>query len=207
MHPNPAYRGEGRDRHLAYARDRAFGTLAVNADPSPLLSHVPFLLSGDGTSADLHLVRSNPIARAGDASAVLAVTGPDAYISPDWYGIQDQVPTWNYVAVHLRGRLERLPDVAMRDMLDRQSLAYESRLAPKPIWLPAKMSEEVMERLMRSIVPFRLHVDQVDGTWKLGQNKTDAVRLAAASQVRGGFGSDLQSLADLMHRPSGDAPD
>ena len=206
MHPNPAYRGESRERHLGFARDRAFGMLSVNADPAPLLSHVPFLLSADGASADLHLVRSNPIARAGDAAAVLAVTGPDAYVSPDWYGIPDQVPTWNYVAVHLRGRLERLPDAAMRDMLDRQSMAYESRLAPKPVWMPAKMPSDVMERLLRSIVPFRLHIDLVDGTWKLGQNKTAEVRVAAASQVQDGFGSDLQSLADLMHRPSAEAP-
>ncbi len=204
MHPNPAYRGDGRDRHLGFARNRAFGTLAVNADPAPLLSHVPFLLADDGASADLHLVRSNPIARAGDAPAVIAVTGPDAYVSPDWYGIADQVPTWNYVAVHLRGRLERLPDDAMRDMLDRQSAAYEARLLPKPVWLPEKMAGEVMERLLRAIVPFRLHIDQVDGTWKLGQNKTDEVRLAAASHVAGGFGSELGALAGLMERPSDD---
>jgi len=54
-----------------------------------------------------HLVRSNPIAqclRAGERKAVLAVSGPDAYVSPDWYArMPDQVPTWNYVAVHLRG--------------------------------------------------------------------------------------------------------
>ena len=207
MHPKPAFRNESRDRHLGFARSRAFGTLAVNADPAPLLSHVPFLLTEEGTSADLHLVRSNPIARAGDAPAVIAVTGPDAYVSPDWYGIADQVPTWNYVAVHLRGRLERLPDDAMRDMLDRQSAAYEARLLPKPVWMPDKMAAEAMEKLLRAIVPFRLHIDQVDGTWKLGQNKTDEVRLAAASHVADGFGSEPEALARLMERPLGDAPE
>ena len=103
MHPNPVFRAEDRARHVEFARDRAFGVLALSAEEGPLLSHVPFLLSEDGSMADLHLVRSNPVVRAlhEPQRAKIAVQGPDAYISPDWYGVEDQVPTWNYVAVHL----------------------------------------------------------------------------------------------------------
>ncbi|CAN0580369.1 unnamed protein product, partial [Ectocarpus sp. 12 AP-2014] len=96
-------------------------TLCINAKESPLLAHVPFLISEDATSIDLHLVRSNPICRCAPSEAVIAVTGPDAYVSPDWYETEDQVPTWNYVSVHLRGKLTALPPKAMRDMLVRQS--------------------------------------------------------------------------------------
>ena len=201
MNPNPAFRGESTARHVAFARDRGFGTLAVNAERGPLLSHVPFLLAEDATSADLHLVRSNPIARLGETEAVLAVTGPDAYISPDWYGADDQVPTWNYVAVHLRGRLVPLPHAEMHAMLDRQSAAYESRLAPKRPWTTEKMSDDAMTRMLRQILPFRLKIETIDGTWKLGQNKPDAVRLAAAGQVQTGMGSELDALARLMADP------
>ena len=95
MHPNPAFRKESDTRNLTFARARGFGLLGVNDDAGPLLSHVPFLLNDDGSTADLHLVRSNPIARREDGPAVLAVTGPDGYVSPDWYGVEDQVPTWN----------------------------------------------------------------------------------------------------------------
>ena len=103
MHPNPTFRQTSDDRNIAFVRDRGFGTLAINAEGGPLLSHVPFLVSGDARTVDLHLVRSNPILRLLDTEAVLSVTGPDGYVSPDWYGVADQVPTWNYVAVHLRG--------------------------------------------------------------------------------------------------------
>ena len=79
MHPNPAFRQSPASRNLAFAHDRGFGVLAVNAPAGPLLSHVPFLLAEDGGAAELHLVRSNPIARAlgGPQPAVLAVSGPD----------------------------------------------------------------------------------------------------------------------------------
>ena len=198
MHPNPAFRSEPETRHLDFARDRSFGTLIIGADGGPLLSHVPFLLSGDGKFADLHLVRSNPIARMGPADAVIAVAGPDGYVSPDWYGVPDQVPTWNYVAVHLRGRLEPLPPETLHDLLDRQSALFENRLAPKTPWTTDKMTPGVMERMMRAILPFRLHIATIDGTWKLSQNKDDAVRLAAADHIETGSGAELAALAQLV---------
>jgi transcriptional regulator len=204
MHPNPAFRKVADEVTLVFLRARAFGVLAVNADAGPLLSHVPFLLSEDGAAADLHLVRSNPIARLDGVAGVIAVSGPDGYVSPDWYGVEDQVPTWNYVAVHIRGRLERLGEGLMRDMLDRQSAAYESRLLPKRPWTADKMSEGALERLMRSILPFRLHVERIDATWKLNQNKTEAARLGAAAEMaRSAIGQETGGLARLMREPPG----
>lgn len=199
MHPNPAFRGVPDARTLAFVRARGFGSLAVNGPKGPLLSHVPFLLSDDGQTADLHLVRSNPILRLLETDAVIAVSGPDGYISPDWYGVPDQVPTWNYVAVHLRGRLTHLPDAAMRDVLDRQSAAYESRLSKAP-WTAAKMTPEVLDRMMRQIVPCRLQIIAMDATWKLSQNKPEDARLGAADALPTGLGSELADLADLMRR-------
>lgn len=204
MHPNPTFRTTPEAQSIAFARERAFGTLALNAADGPLLSHVPFLLNDDATSADLHLVRSNPILALLDTpqNAVIAVQGPDGYVSPDWYGVADQVPTWNYVAVHLRGTLHRLPDEVMRDMLDRQSAHFEQMLSPKKPWHSDKMTPGVMERMMRQIVPCRFAITRIDSTWKLGQNKPDAVRQAAAAQMAArGIGQDTPLLAALMDSP------
>lgn len=209
MHPNPIYRTTDTARNLDFARDRGFGTLAVS-DPqggAPLLSHIPFVLSEDGATVELHLVRSNPIARALAAPlpARLAVSGPDSYISPDWYGLEDQVPTWNYVAVHLTGRLEPCPDAELRGVLDRLSEQFEARLAPKPIWRADKVEAGALARLMRMIVPVRLRIEAVDGTWKLAQNKLEAARLAAAEGVaQAGIGAELTTLAELMRAASGE---
>ena len=204
MHPNPIYRQALPDRNRDYARERAFGMLSINGPEGPLMAHVPFLLNAAGDSLDLHLVRTNPIARAigTPTPAVLAVTGPDSYVSPDWYGIDDQVPTWNYVAVHLRGTIGLLPQDEMRDMLDRQSAHFETALLPKPVWKTAKVTPEVMDRMMRQIVPARMTVTAIDGTWKLNQNKPDAARLRAAGHVKSSaLGTDTALLAALMLAP------
>ncbi|SNS98992.1 FMN-binding negative transcriptional regulator [Antarctobacter heliothermus] len=203
MHPNQTFRRTEQSLALTFARDRAFANLTVSTQGAPLIAHVPFLLAEDGATADLHLVRSNPIARActRQTPATLAVTGPDAYISPDWYGIDDQVPTWNYVAVHLTGTLRPLPVSDLPDLLARQSAAYESRLPGKAPWTMDKMSAETKARFLRMILPFRMDILEVQSTYKLGQNKDDTVRLAAADAVETGFGSELGQLAQLMRTP------
>jgi transcriptional regulator len=202
MHPNPAFRQLPARRHLDFARRRGFGILAVNAPDGPLVSHLPFLVSDDGATLDLHLVRSNPILQLLPAPAVIAVSGPDAYVSPDWYDIDDQVPTWNYVAVHLRGTLALLPDDAMATMLSRQSAAMEAALLPKQPWTMAKMTPGVAERMMRAIRPCRMAVQHIEGTWKLNQNKPDAARLAAADRMTANpLGSEVAAMATLMRNP------
>jgi len=201
MHPNPAFRPEDRARNIGFARDRGFGVLAMSTEDAPLVSHVPFLLSEDGTQAELHLVRSNPIVRAlkQPQTVRIAVSGPDGYVSPDWYGVADQVPTWNYVAVHLTGELQLRPAEDLRDLLDRQSAFYEARLCPKLPWVTEKMSDDALARMMRMIVPCHMRVDEIQGTWKLNQNKPDAVRLRAADRIaEDGFGAELSLLQALM---------
>ncbi|AXI48421.1 negative transcriptional regulator [Sulfitobacter sp. SK012] len=201
MHPNPIFHTADAAKNLGFARERGFGVLAVQGEGAPMLSHVPFLLNTLGDSIDLHLVRSNPIARALKVplQATIVVSGPDSYVSPDWYGVPDQVPTWNYVAVHLTGTLSRLPQDTMREMLDWQSAAIEEQLLPKTPWKTDKMTPEVLESMMRMIVPCRMQVTGVDGTWKLSQNKADEVRLAATDQMEGyGIGSEPRIVAALM---------
>lgn len=202
MHPNPAFRQTPVDRSLAFARARGFGILSVNGPEGPLAAHVPFLLSDDASFAELHLARSNPIARAGlPASALLAVSGPDTYISPDWYGphleVPDQVPTWNYVAVHLRGVLEPLPGEALRPHVDGLSAEHEGRITGKTPWTSAKMTEGAMDRMLRMILPFRLKIISVDGTWKLNQNKPAEIRARAAGALAVGDAA-AQAIAALI---------
>ncbi len=197
MHPNPAFRAASEAEARAMAAARGFGVLCVNGPEGPLAAHVPF--EARGVDLCLHLARSNPIARmALPAAAVMLVAGPDAYVSPDWYGLPDQVPTWNYVAVHLRGTLEPLPDSALRPHLDAVSADFEARLAPKAPWVADKMSAGAMDRMMRAIRPLRLAVTAVDSTVKLNQNKPEAARAGAAAGLAARPDAGSQAIAALM---------
>lgn len=201
MHPNPAFRQEPAFTNIAMCRKRGFGMLCLNGDPAPMISHIPFFLSDNGAEAEIHLMRSNPICRAvtGPMPAVITVSGPDGYVSPDWYNTPDQVPTWNYVAIHMRGVLHPMEVGLMREHLDRLSEHFEARLAPKRPWTTNKMSDEALERMMRQVLPFRFDVQDVDGTWKLNQNKSDDARRGAAEAIKQSpIGHEVETLGALM---------
>lgn len=201
MHPNPAFRQEPEARALDFARARGFGVMAAAGPEGVLAAHVPFVMEGRTLAA--HLVRSNPLAqhlRGGPRPALMIVSGPDAYISPDWYGEDDKVPTWNYVAVHLRGTLRLLADAELRAHLDGLSANFEARLAPKKPWKTDKVTPDLLARMMRQIVPVRLEIGHVDSTFKLGQNRGASLRVNAAAALEAGGtpGSETLALAALM---------
>lgn len=201
MHPNKVFRGATLDQNLDFCRQRGFGALTLSGPNGPLASHIPFVLSEDGKIFGAHLVRSNPMLKAIEEPqpALMIVSGPDGYISPDWYGLDDQVPTWNYVAVHIYGTLERLPDDRLRPHLETLSHQFESRLAPKPIWKLDKVSPDALAKMQRAIVPIEFTIGRVDGTWKLGQNKgPEAQKNAARELVSSEIGQMIEELAVMM---------
>lgn len=207
MHPNPAFRGTDIAENIDFARARGFGVLALSTDGAPLLSHVPFLLNEDGSAAELHLVRSNPMVRAlrEPQPVRLAISGADSYVSPDWYALDDQVPTWNYVAVHLVGTLAPMPHSELPDLLERLSAHFEAQLLPKPPWTRGKMDNEAFTRMLRMILPYRLTIHDIQGTWKLSQNKPTETRHTAAHHIAAqSTGSETRDLAALMLSPFAD---
>ena len=206
MHPNPAFRPDDQAAALELARDRGFGVLTIAGSTGVLASHIPFIIEQNEIRA--HLVRSNPIARLlkqNPTEALLIISGPDAYISPDWYHVADQVPTWNYVAVHIRGPMRLLTEAALLEHLEALSANNEERLLPKKPWTHQKMTESVMERMMRQIVPVAMEVREIESTWKLNQNKDTPARRSAAHAVETSpIGSGQSDLAELMRKIESD---
>lgn len=195
MHPNAAFRWEDRDAMRALAKDIGFGMLFLNTPDGPLVAHLPFVFLDDDRIG-FHMARNNPIARYLDgAEALFVINGPDGYISPDYYGIPDQVPTWNYVAIELVGSVRKMDEAALIAQSDALSHHQESKLAPKPVWTRAKMADGMFEKMLRGIYGFEMHIITWRSTLKLGQNKADAVRIAAAD---GAEEAGNVAIADAM---------
>lgn len=176
MHPNRAFAWDDRDAMLAFVDDIAFATIAAEG---PVVVHAPVLVAGPGRLR-FHLSRGNR-AKLDGRRTIVSVLGPDAYISPDWYGAGDPVPTWNYVAVEAEGPVRRLDEAETIALLDALSAAHEARLAPKPVWTRDKMMPGRFETMLKAIIGYELEIEALRGTRKLGQNKTGAERLSVAA--------------------------
>ena len=177
MHPNRIFAWEDRDAMLALAAETSFATIALDG---PLVAHAPVVVAGPDRLR-FHLARGNrAVAGLDGGRAILSFLGPDAYVSPDWYGSADQVPTWNYLAVEAEGPLRQLDEDELATLLDDLGAVHEKRLAPKPAWTRAKMSPGRFEAMLKAIIGFELTIEALRGTRKLGQHKKEAERDGAA---------------------------
>src|ERR1700736_5393311 len=125
MYTPPMFKSD-RAASLAFAEARGSGLACAWDGIKPIASSLPFYLSfaDDGTPrAAFHVARNNPLIKLADGTTswLLAVSGADAYVSPDWYVSPDQVPTWLYQAVHLTGTVRQLSDAELGPHLDRLS--------------------------------------------------------------------------------------
>jgi transcriptional regulator len=202
MYTPPMFKPD-RAASLAFAEARGFGTVCAWDGARPTASLLPFYLAygDDGTpQAAFHVARHNALANLADGktSWLLAVSGADAYVSPDWYASADQVPTWLYQAVHLTGTVRKLPDSALGPHLDALSAKFEKWLAPKPPWLSAKMTAGRLDAMKKAIVGLVMTVEEVEGSFKLNQHKSDVDHAAIGGALARQPDAAAQALAKEM---------
>ncbi len=205
MYTHPAFKISTEDA-LPLLDEHRFGLFVVPTAGAPFGVHVPFLYSvdaGGSLSVQLHVARANPVHEhiaAEGTEVLLACHGPDAYISPDWYGIDNEVPTWTYTAVHLKGIATRLPPERNLEHVDRLSAFFEEQLLPKKPWHSDKMDASKRKRMMTAIVSIEIAVHTVEAQKKLIQHKSDAHHAGAIAGLRSRPDAGSQAIADLMQQ-------
>jgi transcriptional regulator len=201
MHPNRKFHVADRAEMAALVREAGFGTLVVQTEGGLRAVHVPVLLEGERLL--FHVSKSNLVHAAllGGCEALFIANGPHAYISPDWYGLPDRVPTWSYVAVEVNGRCSYLPDAELVRLLDLMSAEREARLAPKAAWVRDALSPSFFEGLLKGITGFDLEIREWRGTRKVDQDKPAEVRARLAEALAGHGETEM---ANLVSSPSRD---
>jgi transcriptional regulator len=202
MYAPPQFKPD-RSACLAFAAARGFGLVCAHDGAKPIASPLPFAIdySSDGTPLlSFHVARHNPLVRRADARTpwLMAVTGPGAYVSADWYASPDQVPTWLYQSVHLTGPAALMSETELEAHLDGVSAVFESSLAPKPIWRAAKLAAGRRNAMKQAIVGVMMRVDTVEGSFKLNQHKSDADHVAVAAALSRQDDAASQEIAAQM---------
>ena len=187
MYTPPMFKTD-RAASLGFAEARGFGSVCAWNGAMPVASSLPFYIShaDDRTAQALfHVARHNPLAQLADGTSnwLLAVNGADAYLSPDWYVSPDQVPTWLYEVVHLTGTVRTLSDDELAEQIETLSAKFEDWLLPKKPWTSSKMSAGRLDTLKKAIVGLVMTVEEVEGSFKLNQHKSDADHAAIASAM------------------------
>ena len=175
MHPNPLFRSEDRALFEALIDEIGFGMVFLTTPDGPRVAHTPLLSTGDG-AVQFHLARGNALTKHLDgANALITINGPDGYVSPRWYANRDTVPTWDYVALELEGRIRRMDTDGLDGLLHALILRHEGRIAGEP-WQAEEASEHLWRSQLAGILGFELEVLAWRPTIKLSQKRSPEER-------------------------------
>ncbi|MBI5758831.1 MAG: FMN-binding negative transcriptional regulator [Planctomycetales bacterium] len=185
-----------------FIEQNSFGILVTQMAGEPFASHLPFLLDRNaGPHGTLigHMARANPQWSAAEGQEVLAIfSGPHVYVSPAWYDAVEVVPTWNYIAVHVYGRLTLLQDLpTLLDIVQSSVQLYEATF-PKPWELNAPV--DFVEKLLRQIIGFRIEISRIEGKWKLNQNHPVERRQRVIRELKNRDDQNSLAIAFEMER-------
>ncbi len=159
-----------------FIQQNHFATLVSYDGQRPIATHTLLDLEHDGDGGLLlngHMSKANPQWRTLDeGSDVLAIfAGPHTYISPRWYD-HTNVPTWNYMSVHVYGRPRLITDRnELLTMLTKLVDRYEATSGATPAYQVETLPEAFLDKELRGLVGFQIHVTQIDASFKLSQNR------------------------------------
>jgi transcriptional regulator len=178
-----------------------FAMLITNAQPAPLVSHLPFMLDrGKGPNGTLqaHMARSNPHWQSFDGEALVVFHGPHSYVSPSCYAPDaPAVPTWNYAVVHAYGTPHVIDDPEeLREHQERLVAIHEA--GRSPAWNMASQSPDYIEGMLKGIVGFEIPIARLEGKFKLSQNRSAADQHNVAQALADGGSEDGQALSQMM---------
>lgn len=123
--------------------------------------------------------------------------GPHAYISSSWYK-QENVPTWNYQAVHVYGTAGILNEEELKQDLTMLLQKYEKHRENPVLW--DTLSPQLLEKELKGIVGFKMKVQEVQAADKLSQNRKDEDYQNIVSKLYEEKDMDSQQMAQLMER-------
>ena len=193
------YLNEDQDQIREFLKNNAFGILICTGTGNPMATHLPLEFEEGGNGMGLlhgHFARANPQWKhIGEGEEVLCIfSGPHCYISSSWYQ-EEEVPTWNYMAVHVRGQYRKQSEEELWASLHKLVDTYEKD-SDQPLSLH-QLSPGTL-RQVRGIVGFEISITSLEAVYKLSQGReADHPRIMDELRKRGGASA---SVAEAMKR-------
>lgn len=176
-----------------------FGVLVGMADGVFGAAHLPFQLVGEGRVLEGHgAIRNALLWDIPEGGQVIVVfSGPHSYITPGVYLAESDVPTWNYTAVHVRGRYHRLSAAENSAVLER-TVRHNEAGDMGSGWSTSVMAGEDLASLARGVISFRIEIDDISAARKLSQDKLQADVDAVEAHLSGCPAGNGRAVAGEM---------
>ena len=191
---------EDKEKIIEFMRTFSFATIITSQNELPIATHLPFIVEekNDKIILTSHFAKANKQWKQIENNKVLVIfSEPHAYISPRHYENKQNVPTWNYIAVHVYGKGEIIDDDSGKfDVLEKTILNYESGY--KEQW--NSLSVDYKNKMIKGIVAFSIVVDEIQGKQKLSQNKMDSEKERIITAFKNSSDQNENLIAEYMEK-------
>ncbi|MDX2003344.1 MAG: FMN-binding negative transcriptional regulator [Chitinophagales bacterium] len=197
MYIPPYFKEEDKEELLAFIRQHPFATLVSQVQGRPWATHLPFVADEeDGTLClTTHMAKANAQWKGFNGEEVLVVfQGPHAYISPSNYVKKDNVPTWNYIAVHAYGKVRLMEEAENEMVLLKMIAAFEAEFKQQY----GQLDNKYLQGLLKGIVALEINVQELQGKYKLSQNKLPEEKQQIIHSLMGTDDPSAQTLGLKM---------
>ena len=198
MYNIPYFKASNQEEVLQFMRAHPFIILCgAGSDGSPVATHVPVLFEDreDRLFLLAHVMRKQAHTETFlHNDHVLAIFyGPSTYVSASWYENKTVASTWNYQAVHVKGKLNFLDENGLLKVLTKLTAHYENN--PHSPSLVEKMDKEYVKKMMQAIIAFEIEVLEIEHVFKLSQNRdaTSYENIVRSLENKGGESAEIAS--------------
>ncbi|MBE7174890.1 MAG: FMN-binding negative transcriptional regulator [Mucilaginibacter polytrichastri] len=192
------FRNEDEAPALAFMQRYPFATLVTADGNYPEATHLPFVAVRREGRIVLrsHFARANTQWSSLPGKPVLVIfTEPHAYISPGHYEKEQNVPTWNYIAIHAYGQARIIDEPeAVFALLDETVVTFEE--AYKSQW--DRLPDEYRRKMAKGVVAFEIEVTDLQAKYKLSQNRTEGERERVMNGLENSADGSARAIAEYM---------
>lgn len=180
-----------------FIEKHSFATLFSQHNGEPYATHLPLLLNREEGFLYGHFARQNPQWKDIVGQNVLVIfQGPHCYISPSWYETNQAVPTWNYVAIHVYGKLEIVEEE--KDVFDSLVDMVNKYEKPDSSYHLENVDESFIKGMSKGIVGFKIQFNKIEGKAKLSQNHPTERQELIIKQLENSKDQNNIHIAQLM---------
>ena len=195
------YKNENIEEVKDFLNENSFGILISQNSGKITGTHIPLQIDIDKNGDDVlvgHIAKANPQSKnLRDGEEILAIfNGPHSYISSSWYQ-KENVPTWNYIAVHVYGTIKIQEHDELHESLKKLVDKYEQN-SEHPVSVE-KMSSKTLKQ-MDSIVGFSIRINEIQAAYKLSQNREDIDYHNITIELEKIGGSNAMKISEEMKK-------
>ncbi|WP_152657682.1 FMN-binding negative transcriptional regulator [Oceanobacillus sp. CFH 90083] len=184
-----------------FVHQHSFATLVTTENNIPVATHLPVMVNkqADDFLITGHVAYANPQWKTFEkgADALVIFQGPHAYVSSTWYS-HENVPTWNYQAVHMYGTPRILEKDELKESLKILSDKYEKHRDPS--FSMENFTPKLLEAQLKAIVGFEVRVTEIQAAYKLSQNRNEADYKSVIKHLKEEGDFDSRQVAEQMEK-------